>query len=58
MDDIAWYKWLIALKHLAINEYDFTEVAAESMTTDESWKIYYYDGCTPREALEEDFGYV
>ena len=46
-------KWITQVKYLALTEFGFSQIAVDSMDHD-SWRNYYNEGLSPRDALETD----
>ncbi len=45
-------EWFAKLKKQAVELFDYTSEKAESLD-EKTWKEYYLDGFTPKDALEE-----
>ena len=46
-------EWFAKLKKQAVELFDYTSEKAESLD-EKTWKEYYLDGFTPKDALEEE----
>ena len=45
-------KWMVELKQELIKHYSFKQDVSLSV---DDWKVYFDDGLSPQEAIEEDF---
>ncbi|MFA4835620.1 MAG: hypothetical protein WC749_06095 [Dehalococcoidia bacterium] len=48
-------EWFAKLKRQAVELFDYTREAAENLD-EKTWKEYYLDGFTPKDALKEHSG--
>lgn len=55
MTDKKYFGWLWALKLIGKKWYGWTE---ETQPCPKSWRIYFDDGYSPIEALQEDLTYA
>ena len=52
-DIVPFGDWYEKLKKQAVELFDYTQESVDSFDVN-MWKEYYYDGFTPKDALEEE----